>query len=204
MIVLDDADIEAAAKFAVRNSFRNSGQVCVSTERIYVDSKIACKFQEARRRVAGVVLKVGPWMKEGFDLGPMVNHRQKQWVLKQVEKAKRQGANVVLDGAGQSSSDDNFVKPTVIANVNHDMDIMCEETFGPWHASRDSIPLMKTVEFGGIGKEGGVRVAKDRRPMCGRSKVNGSSPGTSTPTPAKPSKPPGCRSRRCRRRTWRS
>ena len=130
MIVLDDADIEAAAKFAVRNSFRNSGQVCVSTERIYVDSKIAAKFEERVAELASA-LKVGPGMQGAHDLGPMVNKRQKQWVLKQVDKAKRQGAKVVLDGAGQSQGDDNFVKPTVLSGVNHEMDIMREETFGP-------------------------------------------------------------------------
>jgi acyl-CoA reductase-like NAD-dependent aldehyde dehydrogenase len=130
MIVLDDADIEAAAKFAVRNSFRNSGQVCVSTERIYVDSKIASQFEKRVAELASA-LKIGPGTQEGFDLGPMVNHRQKQWVLKQVDKAKRQGATVVLDGAGHSLTNDNFVKPTVLANVTHDMDIMRDETFGP-------------------------------------------------------------------------
>ena len=130
MIVLDDADIEAAAKFAVRNSFRNSGQVCVSTERIYVDASIADQFEKRVAELASA-LKIGPGMQEGNDLGPMVNNRQKQWVLNQVTKAKQQGAKVVLDGVAQSQANDNFVRPTILSNLNHDMNIMREETFGP-------------------------------------------------------------------------
>ncbi|MCI0365232.1 MAG: aldehyde dehydrogenase family protein [Phycisphaerales bacterium] len=153
MIVLDDADIEAAAKFAVRNSFRNCGQVCVSTERIYVDSRVADQFEQRVAELASA-LKIGPGTQEGNDLGPMVNNRQKQWVLKQVAKAKQQGARVVLDGARESSAEGNFVKPTVLANVDHTMDIMREETFGPvaciarFNTVEEAIDLANDTPYG--------------------------------------------------------
>lgn len=126
MIVLEDADLDAAAKFAVRNSFRNSGQVCVSTERIYVDRKVAVEFE---KRVAELAkgLKVGAGTGD-VDLGPMINRRQKEWVTSQVARAKQQGARVVVDG---TQAEGNYVHPTVLSGLDHTMDIMREETFGP-------------------------------------------------------------------------
>ncbi len=127
LIVLPDADVEAAATFAARNSFRNAGQVCVSTERIYVHRSVAEAFE---RKVAekAANLKQGPGMQEGTTIGPMVNARQKKHVLRQIDSAVRQGAEVL---AGNEPRDGNFVAPTVLVNVRNDMDIMREETFGP-------------------------------------------------------------------------
>ena len=130
LIVLADADVAKAAEFAVHNSFRNAGQVCVSTERIYVEEAVADLFeQEVAKRAAA--LKVGPGVDEGVKVGPMINRRQKEWVLKQIESAVKQGARVLAGGAPASATNDNFVKPTVLAGLNQKMDIMHEETFGP-------------------------------------------------------------------------
>ncbi len=127
MVVLDDADLEAAAKFAVRNSFRNAGQVCVSTERIYVDEKIADAFeQEMVRLTSG--LKVGAGTEDEVEVGPMINDRQRAHVLEQIENAVSQGATVACGGGEHP---EHFITPTVLTNVNHQMDIMCAETFGP-------------------------------------------------------------------------
>ena len=127
MIVLDDADVDAAADFAVFNSFRNCGQVCVSTERIYVEDGIADQFEQAViQRVGDFV--VGDGADEATTLGPMVSTRQKRIVVEQLETAKQQGAVVVH---GDTPMDGNFVAPTVLTGLNHDMDIMHAETFGP-------------------------------------------------------------------------
>jgi acyl-CoA reductase-like NAD-dependent aldehyde dehydrogenase len=126
MIVLDDADVDAAAKFAVRNSFRNSGQVCVSTERIYVHTSVADSFERKVAELAAA-LKVGPGT-QAVDLGPMINRQQKEWVVTQIAKARRQGANVLMDG---SNEEGNFLRPTVLTGLDNSMDIMREETFGP-------------------------------------------------------------------------
>lgn len=127
MIVLDDADVEAAARFAVRNSFRNAGQVCVSTERIYVDEKIADRFESEMIRLTGEQ-NVGSGSEEGVTIGPMINLRQRDHVLKQIDDAVKQGATVI---AGGGEHPDRYIVPTVLANVTHDMDIMRDETFGP-------------------------------------------------------------------------
>jgi acyl-CoA reductase-like NAD-dependent aldehyde dehydrogenase len=126
MIVLEDADIERAAKFAAMNSFRNAGQVCVSTERIFVMDSIAEEFEAALASIASA-MSVGDGM-ENSDVGPMVNAQQRDHVLAQVDAAVSAGATVLAGGEGHH---DNFVVPTVLGNVTEDMDIACTETFGP-------------------------------------------------------------------------
>ena len=127
MIVLNDADLNKAAAFAVRNSFRNCGQVCVSTERIYVEDGIADEF-EAKVAEGCRNLIVGAGTDDEVQIGPMVSSAQKQMVLDQLEQAKHEGATVVC---GDEPMEGNFVRPTVLTGLSHDMAIMHDETFGP-------------------------------------------------------------------------
>jgi acyl-CoA reductase-like NAD-dependent aldehyde dehydrogenase len=127
LIVLRDADLEAAATFAVRNSFRNAGQVCVSTERIYVDRAVAEPFIDLVCRKTRELTQ-GPGTEPGIQIGPMISARQKEAVLRQVAAAKAAGARVVV---GDEPAPGNFVRPAVVVDVNHSMDLMREETFGP-------------------------------------------------------------------------
>ena len=127
LIVLKDADIDLAAAFAVRNSFRNAGQVCVSTERIYVDASIRDEFLRALTAKTAA-LKQGDPCAPDTTVGPMVNARQKAKVVAQINEAIAHGATVL---AGGDVREGNFVAPTILANVTHRMEIMCEETFGP-------------------------------------------------------------------------
>jgi acyl-CoA reductase-like NAD-dependent aldehyde dehydrogenase len=127
LVVLDDADLDAAAAFAVRNSFRNAGQVCVSTERIYVDASIREEF--LRKMVERTnALKQGNPRDEGVNVGPMVSARQKAKVVAQIDAAVAAGATLVAGGEPRTG---NFVAPTILADVTHAMDVMREETFGP-------------------------------------------------------------------------
>ena len=126
MIVLEDADIAKAARFAAVNSFRNAGQVCVSTERIFVLASIASEFEQALTELASA-MKLGDGL-DGADVGPMVNARQRDHVLAQVDAAVADGATVLTGGDGHH---DNFVTPTVLTGVTQEMDIGCVETFGP-------------------------------------------------------------------------
>ena len=127
MIVLESADLERAAKFAAQNSFRNAGQVCVSTERIFVPEMIADRFEVLLKEQASG-LKQGDGLEEGTRVGPMVNEQQKDHVLGQLEEAVKDGAEVLVGGDGHR---DNFVTPTVLTGVTEDMAIAREETFGP-------------------------------------------------------------------------
>lgn len=127
LIVLSDADVAAAVAFAARNCFRNAGQVCVSTERIFVHEGIASEF-EARLADAAQKLVQGDPAAEATQVGPMVDARQKAHVDGLVRDALASGATAI---AGAGSATGNFVRPTVLVGIRPDMRIMKEETFGP-------------------------------------------------------------------------
>jgi acyl-CoA reductase-like NAD-dependent aldehyde dehydrogenase len=127
LVVLEDADVKAAARFAAANSFRNAGQVCVSTERIYVPKSITESFIDELVKATGEIV-IGDGLDESTVLGPMVNPRQRDHVLKQIDEAIADGAHVAF---GHTGHHDNFVLPTVLTAVTHGMDIARTETFGP-------------------------------------------------------------------------
>lgn len=127
MIVLADADIEAAARFAVGSSFENAGQMCTSTERIYVDEQIAPKFESRVTEIAALY-KAGPWDMPGVNIGPIINEQQHAMILDHIRDAQAKGARILLGGAGQSPP---YVHATVIADMTEDMVMEQEETFGP-------------------------------------------------------------------------
>ncbi len=127
LIVLEDADIDRAAGFAVANSLENSGQMCISTERIFVDEKIAGKFrQKVLEQIA--YYKVGPYTDPEADVGPIINDRQRQRILEQIDDAVSKGAKVL---AGGKDHPPRYVIPTVLDGVDDSMLAATEETFGP-------------------------------------------------------------------------
>lgn len=128
MVVLGDANIRRAARFAARNSFRNAGQVCVSTERIYVLDSMADAFVAALADETAQ-MHMGPGLEKRTDVGPMISQRQRAHVLSQVEDALGKGAALVAGGV--KSDVGCFLSPIVLDHVNHEMDIATTETFGP-------------------------------------------------------------------------
>jgi len=127
MIVLNDADLEEAAKFASWNGFRNAGQVCVSTERIYVHEDAADRFEDLLVREAKKLV-MGDGLDAQTTVGPMVNDGQRNLVLDQLTEAVGGGARTLTGGADHPAP---FIKPTVLANVSEDLCISRDETFGP-------------------------------------------------------------------------
>ena len=127
MIVMADADIQAAARFAVASSFENSGQMCTSTERIYVDQAVADQFEKLVVAYAGNY-RVGAWDMEGVNIGPIINHRQHDKILSHISDARGKGARLLL---GSDHPEPPYIPPTVITGMNPDMMIEGEETFGP-------------------------------------------------------------------------
>jgi acyl-CoA reductase-like NAD-dependent aldehyde dehydrogenase len=130
MIVLNDADLQKAANFAVNGSLRNTGQVCVSVERIYVQEKAADKFTTL---VAEGVrnFKYGSGYDESVQMGPLVSERQRDNVLSQVKDAVKNGARLITGGKAPKNNKGFFMEPTLITNLSHKHRIMNEETFGP-------------------------------------------------------------------------
>jgi len=128
MIILKDADLKKAVPYAVHGSLRNSGQVCVSVERIYVEDKIIAQFEKL---VLDEVKKyrVGNGF-DDVDMGPMVSEAQRNHVLGQIDEAKRKGAKVLFGGE-KMDREGFFIEPTVITNLSEKHDIMVTETFGP-------------------------------------------------------------------------
>lgn len=127
MLVLDGANLPKCAVFAANNSFRNAGQVCVSTERIYVGKDAADEFV-AHLCEAAAKQSVGSGMEAGTDVGPMISTRQRDHVLAQIDAAIKDGAILAHGGAGHH---DQYVMPTVLRGVTHEMAIANDETFGP-------------------------------------------------------------------------
>ena len=144
-VVLPDADLEAAADAASFGAFMNSGQICMSTERIVADVAVADALgeklaQRARRLV------VGDPRDAGTMLGPVVSDASRERVMELIEDARSKGAELLAGG----EADGNLVAPTVLANVTADMRIYAEESFGP-------VVAIVPVE----GDDEAVRVAND-------------------------------------------
>jgi betaine-aldehyde dehydrogenase len=128
-IVFDDVDPSVAAEGVVWASFLNAGQVCTSTERVYVQRSIHDDFLDRAVKLANGI-RVGDPFDEKTQVGPMRSEGRRSQVLDVVDAAVRAGAEVVaggnvIDGPGY------FMQPTVIAGVDQDMEVMREETFGP-------------------------------------------------------------------------
>lgn len=127
MIVMASADINAAVQFAVASSFENAGQMCTSTERVYVDARIAAEFE---RKVVALArqYQVGAWDKPRVNIGPLVNPLQHQKVLAQLQDATQKGAKLLL---GRDDYPLPFIQPTVVTGMTAEMSLECEETFAP-------------------------------------------------------------------------
>ncbi|MEQ9617015.1 MAG: aldehyde dehydrogenase family protein [Phycisphaerales bacterium] len=127
LVVLDGADVEAAAEYATMNTYRNCGQACISTERIYLQDGVADDFMKAFVKKVEA-LRIGDGLDEASDVGPMINAHQREHVIGQIDSAVKSGATIAVGGGDHP---DAFVNPTVVDNVTHAMDIAREETFGP-------------------------------------------------------------------------
>ncbi|HWP58717.1 MAG TPA: succinic semialdehyde dehydrogenase [Candidatus Acidoferrales bacterium] len=149
MIVLKDANLERAANACVWGALMNSGQVCTSIERVYVEEPVHDEFV---RRVLEKVQKLRQAPPEqDAELGSMTSAEQVKKVEAQVAEAIRAGASVLTGGRRQDRAG-LFFEPTVLVGVHHGMSVMKEETFGP------VIPIMKVKDAAEA-----VRLANDSR-----------------------------------------
>ena len=130
MVVLEDADLEHAARAAIWGAFCNSGQACASIERCYVHESIADKFTDLVVKETRL-LKQGKASTEAIDVGAMTNERQLQIVEDHVSDAIGRGAQVRTGGHRLNDSQGWFHQPTVVTGVDHSMKLMRDETFGP-------------------------------------------------------------------------
>ena len=129
-IVCDDADLELAASAIVWGAVANTGQSCLSIERVYVDARVHDAFVEhVVARARGLKLAY-PDLDDG-PIGPIIAERQATIIADHLADAKAKGAVVRCGGDVESLGDGWWCRPTVLTNVNHSMRVMTEETFGP-------------------------------------------------------------------------
>ncbi|TXD97625.1 NAD-dependent succinate-semialdehyde dehydrogenase [Psychrobacter frigidicola] len=128
-IVFDDADLEKAADGLIASKFRNAGQTCVCANRVYVQASIKDKFLDIFVKKVQA-LSVGDGAKEGVDIGPLINQDGLEKVQALLQDALDKGATIVTGGDKNDASALSF-NPTVITDLNSDMDIASEEIFGP-------------------------------------------------------------------------
>jgi succinate-semialdehyde dehydrogenase/glutarate-semialdehyde dehydrogenase len=128
MLVLPGADVEAAARHAAAEALRNSGQVCVSVERVIVHKDLAERFTS---RVAELVRAVTPGdpRDEACQMGPLSSARQRDLVLAQIADARERGARFVVEGEARGPG--FYLTPSVVTDLKPDMALVKDETFGP-------------------------------------------------------------------------
>ncbi len=131
LIVLEDADIEKAARTAVSNIATNSGQVCVAATRVIIPKAIKSQFEEKVKEVVAELAVGDP--KQDNDVGPVVSKRQWDRVQDYIQKGVVEGAIILTGGTGKPEglNQGYFVKPTVFTDVRNDMAIAQDEIFGP-------------------------------------------------------------------------
>lgn len=132
-IVFEDADLDAAVKGAVMSKFRNAGQTCICTNRVYVQESIA---EEFARRFAEAVrsLQVGHGAHQETNVGPLIDEAAYRKVEEHVQDAFAKGARILTGGKRVTGGDLDqgfFYAPTLLENVTDEMKIVTEETFGP-------------------------------------------------------------------------
>jgi succinate-semialdehyde dehydrogenase/glutarate-semialdehyde dehydrogenase len=130
ILILRDADVERAAEGAVRACFSNAGQLCVSTERMFVADQIHDRFVE--RFVAKVkAMRLDAGTGWGSDMGTLISRDQLETVTAHVEDALAKGARVLTGGRARPDLGPYFYEPTVLEGVNPEMTCFGAETFGP-------------------------------------------------------------------------
>lgn len=140
-IVAEDADLDVAVPAVAWAALLNCGQVCTSTERVYVQQGIVKEFTD--RLVEFVrTLRLGDGMEPGTDIGPLVGDKYRAKVEDHVEEARAKGAQILTGGRRPPELlRGYFYEPTVLSGVDHSFRIMREETFGP------TIPIMPYSSF---------------------------------------------------------
>lgn len=151
-IVFDDADLDAAIEGALIAKYRNAGQTCVCVNRFLVQAGIYDKFIAALSEKVNA-LKIGNGLDQGIEIGPLINTNAVKKVEAHVADALAKSARLVTGGKRHHAGE-LFYQPTIIADVNADMDVATQETFGPlaaifkFETERQAVDMANATEFG--------------------------------------------------------
>jgi acyl-CoA reductase-like NAD-dependent aldehyde dehydrogenase len=149
MIVTRDADIDRAANAAAYGGLLNAGQICLSIERVYVEEPVYDEFVRKLQRNVESLRQGADGRTYSAEIGAMTSPRQTEIVADHVEDARSKGARILTGGRRKEGPGD-WYEPTVIADADHSMKVMREETFGP------VVPVMKVAD-----SEEAIRMAND-------------------------------------------
>jgi betaine-aldehyde dehydrogenase len=138
MIVLEGANLERAVNAAAWGALANAGQVCMGIERVYVEAPIYDEFLGRLTETVSALKQGTDERSYGADIGAMTSPAQVETVEAHVADARDKGARVLTGGSRREGPGD-FYEPTVLADVDHTMAVMQEETFGP------VVPVMKVA-----------------------------------------------------------
>ncbi|XXQ68428.1 NAD-dependent succinate-semialdehyde dehydrogenase [Neisseriaceae bacterium B1] len=151
-LVFADADLDKAVEGVMASKFRNSGQTCVCTNRVYVQAAIYDEFCDKLARAAAA-LKLGNGLDEGVEQGPLIDEKAVEKVEQHLADALDKGAKV-LTGGKRSELGGTFFEPTVLRDCTADMLCADEETFGPFcpvfkfDTENEAIAAANNTEFG--------------------------------------------------------
>jgi succinate-semialdehyde dehydrogenase/glutarate-semialdehyde dehydrogenase len=151
-IVFNDADLDAAVEGAMLSKFRNAGQTCVCSNRLFVQDGVFDEFAEKLAARVGQ-LKVGHGTEDGVMQGPLIDEAAIAKIESHVADAISKGASLI-GGGKRHELGGTFFEPTVLANVSKDALIFSEETFGPvaplfrFKNDEEVIELANDTEFG--------------------------------------------------------
>jgi acyl-CoA reductase-like NAD-dependent aldehyde dehydrogenase len=139
MIVLSDANLERAANAAVHYSMQNGGQTCISVERVYVEEPVYDEFVAKVTEKMSALRHGVPGGPASTDVGAMTSASQADLVEEHVNDAVAKGARAVVGGK-RGAGDGQFFEPTLLLDVDHQMECMTDETFGP------TLPVMRVAD----------------------------------------------------------
>jgi succinate-semialdehyde dehydrogenase / glutarate-semialdehyde dehydrogenase len=151
-IVFDDADIDSAIQGALISKYRNAGQTCVCSNRLFVQDGVYDAFVE-KLVAATAAFSIGDGMQDGIDIGPLVNSKAVNDVHELVQASINAGARVALGGAAHDQGE-CFYQPTVLTEVTSDMAVFRNEIFGPvapvvrFSTEEEVIAMANDTEFG--------------------------------------------------------
>jgi len=151
-IVFNDADIDEAVLGAMASKFRNTGQTCVCANRLLVQDGV---YEEFSKKLATAVeeMRVGDGLKGETEQGPMIDMAAVKKVEEHIQDAVSKGAKVI-SGGSRHDLGGTFFQPTVLAEVNTDMKVTKEETFGPvaplyrFETEEQALQMANDTEFG--------------------------------------------------------
>ncbi|TRZ36886.1 NAD-dependent succinate-semialdehyde dehydrogenase [Niallia circulans] len=155
-LIFEDADLEKAAEGVIASKFRNAGQTCVCTNRVYVQKNISEQFADILTKKMSKLV-VGNGLDTGITIGPLINENAVKKTIEHVEDSIQKGAKLLAGGKkpeGEQFKNGYFYEPTILAHATHDMKIATEETFGPvaplfdFETEEEAVALANNTVYG--------------------------------------------------------